>query len=175
MMEYRWQIEERLPVDQEATPLRHLLQRQWLLPKRLVHYLRSRRQVLVNGSYRPYLQWRESNTWEHEVWYWWVPLASAADRMLAEKFRNHLSELHSRGDCRNIQRMTAEIKWFTIPEVNLMAETGDSQNWYPRYSHSDMNDNIRLRLNKAIETTDSKEFVDIAYKMGLFLPEGEDD
>lgn len=26
----------------------------------------------VNGSYRPYLQWRESNTWEHEVWYWWV-------------------------------------------------------------------------------------------------------
>lgn len=51
----------------------------------------------VNGSYRPYLQWRESNTWEHEVWYWWVPLASAADRMLAEKFRNHLSELHSRG------------------------------------------------------------------------------
>ena len=53
MMEYRWQIEERLPVDQEATPLRHLLQRQWLLPKRLVHYLRSRRQVLVNGSYRP--------------------------------------------------------------------------------------------------------------------------
>lgn len=23
--------------------------------------------------------------------------------------------------------MTAEIKWFTIPEVNLMAETGDSQ------------------------------------------------
>lgn len=129
----------------------------------------------VNGSYRPYLQWRESNTWEHEVWYWWVPLASAADRMLAEKFRNHLSELHSRGNCRDIQRMTAEIKWFTIPEVNLMAETGDSQNWYPRYSHSDMNDNIRLRLNKAIETTDSKEFVDIAYKMGLFLPEGEDD
>ncbi|MGY0336518.1 hypothetical protein ACW185_02805 [Limosilactobacillus fermentum] len=52
-MEYRWQIEERLPVDQEATPLRHLLQRQWLLPKCLVHYLRSRRQVLVNGSYRP--------------------------------------------------------------------------------------------------------------------------
>jgi hypothetical protein len=45
----------------------------------------------------------------------------------------------------------------------------------PRYSHSDMNDNIRLRLNKAIETTDSEEFVDIAYKLGLFLPEGEDD
>lgn len=89
-------------------------------------------------------------------------MASAADRMLAEKFRKHLSELHSREDCRDIQRMTAEIKWFTIPEVNLMAETGDSQNWYPRYSHSDMNDNI-------------EEFVDIAYKLGLFLPEGEDD
>ena len=131
--------------------------------------------ISVNGSYRPYLQWRESNTWEHEVWYWWVPLASAADRMLAEKFRKHLSELHSREDCRDIQRMTAEIKWFTISEVNLMAETGDSKNWYPRYSHSDMNDNIRLRLNKAIETTDSEEFVDIAYKLGLFLTEGEDD
>lgn len=38
-----------------------------------------------------------------------------------------------------------------------------------------MNDNIRLRLNKAIETTDPKEFVDIAYKLGLFLPEGKDD
>lgn len=49
------------------------------------------------------------------------------------------------------------------------------KNWYPRYSHSDMNDNIRLRLNKAIETTDSEEFVDIAYKLGLFLTEGEDD
>lgn len=36
-------------------------------------------------------------------------------------------------------------------------------------------DNIRLRLNKAIETTDSEEFVDIAYKLGLFLTEGEDD
>lgn len=33
----------------------------------------------------------------------------------------------------------------------------------------------RLRLNKAIETTDSEEFVDIAYKLGLFLTEGEDD
>lgn len=51
----------------------------------------------------------------------------------------------------------------------------DFTNWYPRYSHSDMNDNIRLRLNKAIETTDSKEFVDIAYKLGLFLTKGEDD
>jgi hypothetical protein len=38
-----------------------------------------------------------------------------------------------------------------------------------------MNDNIHLRLNKAIETTDSEEFVDIAYKLGLFLTEGEDD
>lgn len=30
-------------------------------------------------------------------------------------------------------------------------------------------------LDKAIETTDSEEFVDIAYKLGLFLTEGEDD
>ncbi|MDO4856266.1 MAG: RluA family pseudouridine synthase [Limosilactobacillus gorillae] len=52
-MEYRWQIEERLNLDQEATPLRHLLQRQWLLPKRVVHFLRVRRQVLVNNEYRP--------------------------------------------------------------------------------------------------------------------------
>lgn len=34
--------------------------------------------------------------------------------------------------------------------------------------------NVGYRL-KAIETTDSEEFVDIAYKLGLFLTEGEDD
>lgn len=59
--------------------------------------------------------------------------------------------------------------------VTPIDEERVKKNWYPRYSHSDMSDNIRLRLNKAIETTDSEEFVDIAYKLGLFLTEGEDD
>lgn len=49
----RWQRTVTLAGTQPVRPLRDLLQRQWLLPKRLVHFLRVRRQVLVNGRYRP--------------------------------------------------------------------------------------------------------------------------
>lgn len=52
MAEYQWELQEQLEKDQQAIPLRSLLQRQWLLPKRFIHYLRSRRQVLVNGQYQ---------------------------------------------------------------------------------------------------------------------------
>ena len=51
-MKYRWQINEKLTDDQETKPLRKLLHDQWLLPSRLIHYLRIRRTVLVNGKYR---------------------------------------------------------------------------------------------------------------------------
>ena len=51
-MNYRWQINEKLADDQVAKPLRKLLHDQWLLPNRLIHYLRIRRTVLVNGKYR---------------------------------------------------------------------------------------------------------------------------
>lgn len=51
-MKYRWQINEKLTDDQETKPLRKLLHDQWLLPSRLIHYLRIRRTVLVNGEYR---------------------------------------------------------------------------------------------------------------------------
>ena len=51
MVEYRWQIHEQLGTNQAEISLRELLHNQWLLPKRFIHYLRSRRQVLVNGNY----------------------------------------------------------------------------------------------------------------------------
>lgn len=51
-MKYRWQIHEKLADNQVAKPLRKLLHDQWLLPNRLIHYLRIRRTVLVNGNYR---------------------------------------------------------------------------------------------------------------------------
>ena len=51
-MKYRWQISEKLADDQVTKPLRKLLHDQWLLPNRLIHYLRIRRTVLVNGEYR---------------------------------------------------------------------------------------------------------------------------
>lgn len=38
-----------------------------------------------------------------------------------------------------------------------------------------MDANTPINIPIRLETTDSKEFVDIAYKLGLFLPEGEDD
>lgn len=53
MTKYRWQIQEQLSSTQPAVSLRDLLQKQWLLPKRFVHYLRSRHQVLLNGQYHP--------------------------------------------------------------------------------------------------------------------------
>lgn len=51
MVNYQWQIQEQLAANQPVLSIRELLQQQWLLPKRFVHYLRSRRQVLVNGKY----------------------------------------------------------------------------------------------------------------------------
>ena len=53
MTNYQWQIREQLTANQPAISIRELLQRQWFLPNRFVHYLRSRRQVLVNGKYQP--------------------------------------------------------------------------------------------------------------------------
>lgn len=46
-----WEIVNRLATSQQPRPLRELLEKQWLLPRRFVHYLRTRRNVLVNGQY----------------------------------------------------------------------------------------------------------------------------
>ena len=49
----RWQLTEPVRISQGGQPLRSLLQRTWLIPKRLVHYLRIRRNVVVNNQYHP--------------------------------------------------------------------------------------------------------------------------
>lgn len=51
-MPIRWRLNETLAAGQKPCPLRDLLHHQWLLPDRLIHYLRCRRHVLVNGEYR---------------------------------------------------------------------------------------------------------------------------
>lgn len=53
MEKYQWVIHEQLGPEQAEIPLRTLLQKQWLLPKRFVHYLRIRRHVLINYKYEP--------------------------------------------------------------------------------------------------------------------------
>lgn len=52
MPQARWKIKEQLPPNQEVISVRKLLHDQWLLPSRFIHYLRRRRQVLINGQYR---------------------------------------------------------------------------------------------------------------------------
>ncbi len=52
MASVRWQLNEKLTTDQPVISLRHLLHYQWLLPNRLIHYLRLRHHVLVNGHYQ---------------------------------------------------------------------------------------------------------------------------
>lgn len=52
MVAYRWQLTEKLISPQAPLPLRQLLHEQWRLPNRLIHFLRVRQQVLVNGKYR---------------------------------------------------------------------------------------------------------------------------
>lgn len=52
MIKPRWTIKEQVGKGVKM-PLRELLQRKWLLPRRLVHFLRIRHQVLVNGEYLP--------------------------------------------------------------------------------------------------------------------------
>lgn len=51
MANARWIIKEQLNQDQEQITVRQLLQKQWLLPSRFIHYLRVRRHVLINGAY----------------------------------------------------------------------------------------------------------------------------
>lgn len=48
-----WEIRNQLAADQGEVPLRELLGKQWLLPRRFIHYLRVRQNVLVNGHYQP--------------------------------------------------------------------------------------------------------------------------
>lgn len=48
----RWRLTEQLTRDQKPRPLRELLHQQWLLPNRMIHYLRLRHHVLVNGKYQ---------------------------------------------------------------------------------------------------------------------------
>lgn len=48
-----WEIHNQLATDQEEIPLRELLSQQWLLPRRFIHFLRVRQNVLVNGHYQP--------------------------------------------------------------------------------------------------------------------------
>lgn len=52
-MEAKWVIKRKLPATMETQPLRQLLEQTWLLPKRMVHFLRVREHVLVNGDYLP--------------------------------------------------------------------------------------------------------------------------
>lgn len=47
-----WQLTETVPAEQDHVTLRELLQQKWLLPKRFVHYLRVRQNVLVNHDYQ---------------------------------------------------------------------------------------------------------------------------
>lgn len=48
----KWQL-TMAASNQTALPLRQLLQREWLLPRRVVHYLRVNKRVLVAGKYLP--------------------------------------------------------------------------------------------------------------------------
>lgn len=51
-----WKIVNQLADDQPMCSLRYLLAHQWLLPRRFIHYLRIRRNVLVNDRYQPVSQ-----------------------------------------------------------------------------------------------------------------------
>lgn len=48
-----WQLTYQLPNDFETNSLRNLLEQQWLLPHRIVHFLRLRQDVMVNQNYLP--------------------------------------------------------------------------------------------------------------------------
>lgn len=50
-MNYRWIIKQTVSLLNQPISLRNLLEDNWLLPRRIVHYLRIRENVLVNGSY----------------------------------------------------------------------------------------------------------------------------
>lgn len=52
MMTIRWQLTEKLLPGQSAVTLRELLHQQWLLPNRMIHYLRVRHHVLIDDQYR---------------------------------------------------------------------------------------------------------------------------
>lgn len=49
----KWHLKETVPILDRPRTLRELLEQQWLLPHRLVHYLRIRENVQLNGAYQP--------------------------------------------------------------------------------------------------------------------------
>lgn len=45
-----------LPITQETMPLRELLEKEWLIPRKVRHFLRTRKHVWVNGEYAMFHQ-----------------------------------------------------------------------------------------------------------------------
>ncbi len=43
-----------LPADHSATTIQELLEREWLVPKKVRHFLRTRRNVWVNAQPAPF-------------------------------------------------------------------------------------------------------------------------
>ena len=52
-MTIHWQTTQIVPASADQVPLRDLLEQHWLLPHRIVHFLRIRENVWLNGRYQP--------------------------------------------------------------------------------------------------------------------------
>lgn len=61
----RWEFTQEVGLTQGEQPLRELLQRTWLLPRRIVHYLRVNRAVTINGRYQAMNTWVEHGMQVH--------------------------------------------------------------------------------------------------------------
>lgn len=62
-----WEITQEVGLTQGEQPLRELLQRTWLLPRRIVHYLRVNRAVTVDGKYQAMNTWVKRGMQVHMV------------------------------------------------------------------------------------------------------------
>lgn len=65
--------------------------------------------------------------------------------------------------------MYANVDWLTDTEANILSEESNPQGWWPCHTVDKMSEYTRTQIGKAVEAGTARDFVDVAYKLGLFL------
>lgn len=113
------------------------------------------------ANLRVWWRWCEVNRWGCKTWAVYTPLDDPADAELAVRLGERLRELRPYSDV--LQHMSTGFS-DRLPNGER-TDTG----WAPPTSTVAMDDGLRDRMRRAISTRTWQEFLDMVYKLGLFL------
>lgn len=105
-------------------------------------------------------RWCDVNRWKHGTWAVYTPMDDPADAALAVRLGERLWELQSNSGV--LDRMFTGFS--DRPPDGERADTG----WAPPTSTVVMDDGLRERMRHVIRARTWQEFLDAAYKLGLF-------